>query len=220
MRKLSSSPCPFRPQLASQEGNPTIESAVGFPAQWDQSTHLALSSFSSFLCCAGPLCKLFWPDVLFYPAPILWASWTRSSGLWLGGGISHGLSLMLSELASPRPEVTGSFWTVGFCYFGMYDSDRWKQPWQGLAHRSSGFLLVLGFSGTHTTQGFCFCFDLKIFLKYLILISVFVPSKAYLLSWPLIVMLVHVYLSKAMSGFSFYNLHFFTFRGRVIARLV
>ena len=49
-----------------------------------------------------------------------------TGGLWLGEGISHGLSLMLPKPASLGPEVTGNFQPVDFCCSGMCNSDRWK----------------------------------------------------------------------------------------------
>lgn len=79
------------------------ECPVGFPWDIPVLTQWLLGGlcFSCSLAvgCTNSLCSAHQPKVLFYPTASSGTAVPGKGGLWLGGDISHGLSLLLPEPA-------------------------------------------------------------------------------------------------------------------------
>lgn len=145
---------PFQsPSTPSQESNPTIESAVGFPAQRHPSTHSAVSSSWHRAGCSASRAALRSFSTLrqFFQAlaPGRVCDWEEASPMgWAWG------CLNLPRRGRKSQETP----LVDFCGSGMSDSDRWK-PGTPLSASLLWIPSASGLPRTHT-RGFRFCSDL------------------------------------------------------------
>lgn len=118
------------------------ECPVGFP--WDISvlTQWLLGGlcFSCLLVvsCTNSLCSAHQPKVLFYPTAFSGTAVPGKGGLWLGGDISHGLSLCCLNLPGWAGSIVGRFlllWNVSLWWRGQLFS----------LNTNSGFLCLVDF---------------------------------------------------------------------------